>query len=179
MLLVEKIEDINKWLLRDYGEFGDGTPNWRVVFANDMLEKRMKFQTPEGLDLLYPEVREERKYQHIIDKYVLERQVPVVGETDLITKTSFEPAWVFEDRFGNYLPPQYFACKFIIDGILEQMNKPAYYAKYKDTRGTKESQTAQVDNMEQLLFGNETPVTDALAYGSGVAGFHSKMEIEK
>ncbi len=169
MLLTEKIEDINKWLKRDFGCFPDDTPNWRVVLAGEQIEKRVMTYTDSGMQLLFPEVREVKKYQHIDPaKYVLERQVPVMGETDLITKTSYEPAWTFEDRFGNYLPPVYMACKFVIDRIYSQQDKAGFMKKYNDPAADPEYREQRVKDMEFKLFGNETPVGDALAHGYGI-----------
>lgn len=170
MELVEPIDSINQHLSRKYGYGPDGiNPTWRVVFCADMTEKRMMTHTDEGFELLHPEARLVRKYQHIDkDKYILERQVPVEGETDLITKVSYEPAWVFEDRFGNYLPPRIDACEVIIDTIYFQQNHKAFANKYDDPEATEQQRLEKIMNMEKILFGNETPVGDALAHGYGV-----------
>lgn len=177
MELVESIESINEKLLREFGRELDNQPRWRVVLAGELLEKRLIDVTDEGFELLNPEVREVRKYKHIPPNYyVLERRVPVVGETDLLTKMSDEPAWTFEDRFGNYLPPRYDACKLIIENIYNQMDKSKFYAKYADKNKTPEELKKQLDDMEFALFGNETSVGDALAHGFGVSGFHQKTD---
>lgn len=176
MELVEPIEKINYYLERDFGKWLDGRPNWRVVFANDQFEQRIMTHTDEGLELMYPEVRTVRKYQHIErDRYVLERLVPVVGETDLVTQTSYEPAWTFADRFGNYLPPRFDACKYIIEGIYAQIDQAGTHVKYKDPNATKEERLKMILDMEEKLFGNETPVGDALAHKFGVTDFHEKV----
>lgn len=165
MELTEPIERINELLSREFGHKFN-KPEWRVVLAGEQFEKRVMEHTDEGLELLTPEVRTVRKYQHIKpDRYVLEREVPVQGETDLVTKTSYEPAWTFEDRHGNYLPPRFDACKVIIESIYGSVG--LNYIK-KDKNMTAEAMKAEIDRMEELLFGNETPVGDALAHGYGV-----------
>lgn len=179
MLLVEPVDKINYYLERDFGRKYDDRPEWRVVWSEDQYENRLIDVTDDGIQLINPEVRYIKKYQHITERFVLERLVPVVGETDLVTNLSYEPAWSFEDRFGNYLPPRYDACKFIIETILGQMDKANTHTQYKDDKASEEARQAMILDMEEKLFGNETPATDALAYGYGVAGFHQLQEKEK
>lgn len=180
MELAEPIDRINLYLQREFGVEPDGSPRWRVVLAGEQLEKRKMTHTDEGFELLWPEVREVRKYQHIDrEKYVLERQVPVVGETDLITKTSFEPAWTFEDRFGNWLPPRFDACKVVIEAIFSQIENAGLHKEYKDPDATPEARQKKLDDMEYKLFGNETPVGDALAHKYGVTDFHQKVDFSE
>ncbi len=137
--------------------------------------------TDEGLDLLYPEVREVKKYQHITERYILERLVPVIGDTDIITNMSYEPAWTFEDRYHDYLPPRFDACKFIIETIHGQMDRKNTHKELKDPDASVEGRLKKQKEMEFYLFGNETPVGDALAHGSGVAGFreNDNMKVKR
>lgn len=169
MNLPETLEYINYHLKKEYGMQFDDRQTWRVVFAADQIEKRMMDTTEEGLDLLYPEVREVKKYQHIKpDRYVLERLVPVMGETDVVGKLSYEPVWTWQDRHGNYLPPYWDACKFLIDGILE-LQEPKSHAKYKDPSFDPEYRSKQIADMEYKLFGDESPLGDALSHGEGIS----------
>ncbi len=184
MRTIEKISDydltkLNNQLRSKYGYGPDSIkPLWRVMWSSDLIEKRMMDCDEKGRELLYPEVREVRKYQHITDRYVLERQVPVVGETDLITKTSYEPAWSFEDRFGDFLPPRFDACEFIIETIYNQVKMGKTHKKYTDpdSEQSAEMRMNQILKMEEVLFGNETPTGDSLAYKEAVTDFHQKVE---
>jgi hypothetical protein len=162
-------ENINDQLLKEYGRFEDGRPHFRVVWSNALTEKRWMTHTDEGFELLLPEVREVRKYSHINERYVLERLVPVTGETDLITKTSYEPAWTFQDRFGNYLSPRFDACKFIVEALMTAMGKKDTHVKYKDPNVNPEYRQQQIIDMEHYLFGEETPIGDALSAGDGIS----------
>lgn len=176
--LAEKIDYINKRLEQDFGRFEDGRPNWRVVFADDQIEKRWVQYNEFGVELLNPVVRERPKYrQWAAGFYLLERLVPVVGETDIVTKTSYEPAWTFVDKNGNYLPPRFDACKFIIESIYAQTDKANTHKKYKDPELDEGYKMKQIQDMHDILFGNETGTGDALAYKEGVAGFHETTEI--
>lgn len=176
MLLTEPLERINYELERDFGKQIDDRPSWRVVWSEDQTEKRWMDKTDEGFDLLYPEVRLVKKYQHIQERYVLEHLVPIPPnmQTDLVANASYEPIWTFEDRHRNYLPPSLDACKMIIEAIYASMQQKNAFTKYKDDTATPEANQKKLQDMEEKLFGNETPVTDALAYGYGVAGFHEK-----
>jgi len=170
MELTEPIEQINQRLIDEFGLETDGRPRFRVVFSEDQFEKRLTSFTDEGLELLFPEVRELPKYrQYIHAKYLMERLVPVLGETDLVTKTSYECAWVFQDKIGNYLPPRFDACKFVAEALFSAISKAGNHTKYKDPNISAEARDAELNNMIDMLFGNETATGDALAYGSGVS----------
>lgn len=168
MELREPIEWINEKLLAEFGREFSGLVRWRVVFSDDQFEKRWTDRTKDGFELLYPVVNELPKYKQFIrQRYILERLIPVIGETDLVDNISYEPAWVFQDKFGNYLPPWFDGCKFVIESVYSQMGRSGH-AKYKDPLATEEAKKEQLSAMERELFGNETLVTDALAYGYGV-----------
>jgi hypothetical protein len=175
MELRESIESINEKLLNHYGtEFGN-SPRFRVVFSEDQYEKRFTDYTDEGFELLTPEVRLLPKYkQWIREKYILERLVPVIGETDLLTKVSYEPAWVFQDKRGNYLPPFFEGCKHVIESIYSVMDKAGCFTKYKDKNISPEERAIELKKVENELFGNETEVGDHLAYGTGVTVSETK-----
>lgn len=178
MELRESIESINAKLLYEYGvEIQCGNaPKFRVVFSDDCVEKRWTEYTDEGLLLQQPEVREFKKYsQWIKGKYILERLVPVGPESDLTTKVSYEPAWVFQDKHGNYLPPFFEGCKFVVESIFAAIDRKGTHTKYKDESITPEARKAEIDKMEKELFGNETAVGDALAYKYGVGFTTSKL----
>lgn len=178
MELAEPIDRINEELKREFGVAFDGKPNFRVIFADDQLEKRWVQHTKEGFELLNPIVEERPKYKQMDQyrgKYILERYVPVPQPTDLTTKVSYEPAWVFRDKDGNYLPPRFDACKFVIDSILEVTGKPGH-SKYRDPKMSEDDRQAEIAKMLEYLCLDETEVGDALHHGYGVAGFHQKVD---
>jgi len=170
MELRETIESINEKLLEEFGtEFGN-SPRFRVVFSEDQYEKRMTDFTDEGFELLHPEVRLLPKYkQWVREKYILERLVPIAGETDLVTKVSYEPAWVFQDKHGNYLPPFFEGCKHVIESLFQAMGRKDTFTKYKDKNVSEEERRVELKKVEDQLFGNETDLTDDLHYGSAVS----------
>jgi hypothetical protein len=176
--LVEPISRINYTLEKDFGRYTDGRPIWRVVWSGDQYEQRWVQHTSEGFELLFPEVQERRKYQHIIERYVLEMLRESGPKTDLTTPMSYEPVWVFRDRFENYLPPTIWACKLVIDTVMENMHKGVSHKKYFDPNTSEEQRQATILKMEQELFGNETPVGDALRHKFGVTDFHQKVKLD-
>ena len=168
MELREPIELINKKLLEEYGTDHGRNPKFRVVFSEDQFEKRWTSFTKDGFELINPVVETLPKYkQWIHAKYVLERLIPITGETDLVDKISYEPAWVFQDKAGNYLPPFFEGCKFIIEAMFNAVYGRRVEVKYKDD-ASKEQYLAHIQKVEEELFGNETEISDHLAYGTGV-----------
>ena len=171
MEIRETIESINEKLLNEFGvELSCGNqPRFRVVFSEDQYEKRLTNFTDEGFQLLHPEVRLLPKYkQWVRSKFILERLVPISGETDLTTKVSYEPAWVFQDKSGNYLPPFFDGCKHVIESMFSAMGRSNTFVKYKDNSTSPEERALELKRVEDQLFGNETDIGDHLAYKTGI-----------
>jgi hypothetical protein len=169
--LRETIEYINQKLIDEYGYElnAGGLPKFRVVFSDDQFEKRLTEYTDEGFQLLQPEVRLLPKYkQWIHAKYILERIIPIVGETDLTTKVSYEPAWVFQDKNGNYLPPFFEGCKHVIESLMSKIQGANTFTRYKDKNVSPEERKIALEKVENELFGNETDLTDNLHSGSAI-----------
>lgn len=176
MELREPIEDINKKLLEEFGTEFDNSPRFRVVFSEDQYEKRWTNFTDEGFELLNREVRLLPKYkQWIRHRYILERLIPVGEESDLTTKTSYEPAWVFQDKKGNYLPPFFEGCRFVIESMYNSIGRKDTFVKYKDKNISPEERALELKKVEDDLFGNETEVGDHLHYGTGVVVPENKL----
>ncbi|HWY35015.1 MAG TPA: hypothetical protein VNX68_10235, partial [Nitrosopumilaceae archaeon] len=102
------------------------------------------------------------------EKFILERLIPIIGETDLITKTSYEPLWCFMDKNGGYLPPKFEACRFIVESMYEAVGKANTHTRYKDKNVSREEKKAEILKVEADLFGNETEMTDNLHIGAGI-----------
>lgn len=171
MILAEEIDWINKQLVSAYGTelIAGSLPRFRIVFSDDMYEKRWMTHTAEGFQLIHPEVREVPKYATYINaKYVLERLVPVAKDSDLVEKVSYEPCWTFVDANHNYIPPRFDMCCIVIDSLFAQISKAGGFAKYKDPSVSPEHRMAAIDSMYNELFGNETETADALRYREGV-----------
>lgn len=172
MELAEKIETINNQLISLFGvDTLTGKAMYRVVWSHDQFEKRLTEYTDEGLQLLHPEVRLLPKYRQWADeRYILEHLVLIPDGSEELTvmKQSYEPLYVFMDRQENYAPPSIELAKLVIDCVLAATGKESLGPKYSDPDATLETQEARVDSLYKELYGNETPVTDALAYKEGV-----------
>jgi hypothetical protein len=123
----EPIETLNKRLADTYGLIWDGRPAWRIVWTDDQLEKRFGEFSDYSGDILIRTVREVREVPKYFWKkgyYVLERlfEVPEHHKGELLTNTSYEPIWFFEDKHGDPLPPKWEATQFIIKAIYDQVD---------------------------------------------------------
>lgn len=170
-----ELNEINHWLRERYGMFDTAYANWRIVWSNDQKEYRKgefhEYAKNGDLVRIVSGTRYVPKYTHIKNRYVLERMIPVPETNkELVTKTSYEPVWTFEDKKGNPLPPVIGACFWIIEGV--HFNAAmSVGAKYQDPRADKYWKEMKEEEKKKLydqLFGNETPVTDALMQHSAV-----------
>lgn len=175
MILTEPIEDINNLLIEHFGISTDtGDPIWRVVFSEDQYEQRLGTYDDYSTGGLYirtvTEVRLVPKYKQWIEqKFILERLVVVPEQNleELIgTKLSYEVLWVFEDKDGNYLPPKFEACKFIIDTVYAAQYSNHNLHKYIDDESTQEKSLAlkqqRVDSIVEALWGEQSEFSDGI-----------------
>lgn len=186
---MEDLKVINQRLADTYGYFESSHPMWKLVFADDEVEKRIMTHDKHGHELLIPEVKEVKKYkQWISGKFVLERIIPVYGQTDLVTSLSYEPVFVFQDADRNFLPYRWDVIEIVIYGIYEAAANAmkatmADRAIYKhplaglNTEQLIEQKRAEIEEMKAYFFGNETDIGDALAYRSGVSMYPDAKEI--
>lgn len=168
---MESIESLNQRLIDHFGiDTAANLPVFRIVWANDQVEKRLTDTLDSGIQLLYPVVREVKKYSYLKDLYVLEHLVivPEFQRAELAdVKLSYEPIWAYKDEHGNPLPPIWEATKFIVDSLYAAMGRKSL-RKYIDPDSLEGAAEARVDRIHQELFGNETDTTDALRYKEGV-----------
>lgn len=172
---MESINSLNQQLKDQYGtDTSTGKVIFRIVWANDETEKRMVQHTDSGIELLYPEVREVKKYPYLADLYVLERLVviPDINKPELpAAKLSYEPIWAYCDGRRQPLPPIWGATKLIIDTLYAALGKKSLRT-YIENPDSPEVREKRLDKIQEELFGNESNVTDALTHKQGVAGFH-------
>jgi hypothetical protein len=177
----KEIDRLNNYLARDYGYFNGELPNWRIVWSDDQVEKRLSKFTDFGVELVDPVVMEKPKYrQYIHQKYILERLIPIPPrlDNDLVGKFSYEPIFVFADKDDNFLPPRYDVCKIVIYGVYHKA-AASVGVQYRDPRAEedfREMELARMESLKEYLWGNETPVTDALAADSAV-GYTGKETV--
>lgn len=185
---MESIADLNR-RLKDYFGETENHPNYRIIWSEDEYEMRSTMYTDEGVALLHSEVRMLPKYKfYVRNRYILERltEIPYINMKELpATKLSYEPLWVFEDPRSMDKPvyPTWPGIKFVIDIRNENVEKAGFYTKYKELTAEQsiEEREKRIKEVEDSLFGNETPVGDALAhkYGVSLSGIKSVEETLK
>lgn len=180
MDLTERCNEINKILKDQYGmDTVTGLSIFRVVWAEEQMEYRKGYYedfTPSGVFIRgVEEIRYTKKYPYLKNVYVLERLVviPVINQDDLpATKISYEPLHSFR-RNSEAQPPSIAACQFLIDSVLAVQGKGTL-AKYKDplaglsTPELIEAKNAELQAIQDELFGNETDTGDALAHNEAI-----------
>ena len=170
---MEQIDVLNQRLINHFGIDSDtGRPIFRIVWANDEIEKRLIDELDNGIHLLYSQVMEVKKYPYLKDLYVLERLVvvPDINKHELPTsKMSYEPLWAYRDEKGNPLPPLWEPTKFVIDTLYAALGKKSLVKYVDDEKNTTpEGKEQRISELQGELFGNETETADALAYGEGI-----------
>jgi hypothetical protein len=168
---MESISTLNDRLKEYFGTSDDDQPIFRIVWADEQTEKRRVSFTDAGVELLYPEVREVRKYPYIQHFYVLERLV-VVPDMNLYelptTKMSYEPVWTYRNERGP-VRPVWTATKFVIDTLYAALGKSSL-AKYVDSEKntTPEGREQRITELQEEIFGNDTEAMDAVHYKEGI-----------
>lgn len=181
--LPQEVAELNQQLIDHFGiDTVTGKPMWRVSWSNDQYEKRLTDRTPEGLSLLYPEVKELPKYPWIKDRWILERLVliPDVNIAEIPSeKQSYECMWKFEDRFENALPPTFWASKFVVDTIYAAMGKSSL-VKYVDeeAKNPAEHKEERINTLIEELFGNESNLLGRTITGEAV-GYTGAPKIDQ
>lgn len=172
--------NINNQLREHFGiDTVTSEPIWRCAWANDQYEMRLVDTTPEGLQLLYPELKLRPKYPWVKDRWILERlvQVPDFQAFELGgKKVSYECMWRFEDRNNFPVIPIFEACKFIVDLVYASQGKSSL-AKYKDPEAGDplEAKKARVDKLVEELFGDESDLLGRTVTGEAV-GFTKEIK---
>lgn len=163
---MESLKIVNERLKSTFGRFEDGRANYKIVFAADEREIRLDEKSGHYI--------EQWKYTTHRDCWVLERLIPVAGNIELITKTSYEPIWFYYDKNQKPLPYDWDITLIVIEA-LHKAAAGSIGVKYKDpdagltTEDQIEKRKLEIDTLVEDLFGNETNVSDALAYHDGVS----------
>lgn len=170
---MESIETLNSRLIDYYGIDSDSSsPMFRIVWANDQVEKRLVEITEAGVTLLHPTIMDVKKYPYLKDFYVLERLVAVPDYNKpelLMLKLSYEPIWTYCNYQREPLPPIWRATKLIIDTLYAALGKLSLARYIEDEKErTPEGRDRRIQEIQDELFGNETETADALRYKEGI-----------
>jgi hypothetical protein len=174
---MESVETLNNRLKDYFGtDVSSGQAIFRIVWANDQLEKRL-VDNIDGIQFLHPQIREVKKYTYMKDLYVLERLVviPAIDQQNLpVNKVSYEPVWAYCDASRNPLPPIWSATKLVVDTLYAALGKKSL-RQYTDSEmnTTPEGKDQRIKELQAELFGDETEVGDALRYKEGIVVPHN------
>jgi hypothetical protein len=173
---MEQITTLNQRLIDHFGiDSNSGKPIFRIVWANDEVEKRKMSTLDNGILLLFPVVREVKKYPYIRDFYVLERLVVVPDfqrEELADVLLSYEPVWVFKDSNDNPLPPAWDPCKLIVDTLYAALGKNGGLRKYVDPDVSPEVKEERITKLQEELFGDQSGL-----YGKTTPGAHEGIVV--
>ena len=168
---------INQQLRDKYGLWESNVPLWRVCLADERRENRhgeYEDYSPEGFFIRrVTETREVVKYPHCKGFYILERYMPLEQYQwqGITAKHDYELVFRFMSFDNKPLVPKFSVCYFVIESVYENAARARgikYEHPYADTKIQAEVHRAELDEIQEYLYANETPVTDALAYGRGV-----------
>lgn len=181
--LLEPLHVLNRRLKDHFGsDTSTGQPLWRVSWSEDQFEDRLgTYDDYDSSGTIWlrtiTEVRRVPKYrQWLKDLYVLEHlvAVPFTNMMDLPdAKVSYEPLFPFWDKDGNYLPPKWEVCEFVIS-LVESARGNNNMVRYTDGINSREdweaAKKARVDSMIEYLGGDESGLMGQTigASGSGI-----------
>jgi len=114
-------ELINNWLKLHGGLNPYGEPLYRLVWSDSQIERRwgtFNDFTPSGIFVrTFTGFRDVKKYPWIHERWLVERwcepDLMIANEID-ISRGTYEPVFVYEDKNGNPLPLALFTVQFII-----------------------------------------------------------------
>lgn len=112
-------DEVNKRLKENFGLFQDGLPKYRVVWSTDEVEKRVgehELWYGEIFVKKFQGIKEYKKYDYCPEKWILEIRAYTFN-AELVEPVSYEPLFVMQDKFGNYLPLNYDACVAAINSV--------------------------------------------------------------
>lgn len=142
--------ELNQWMKDKYGCVLDGRARYRVVWSENLTERRLgTFTDYFGHIFLREEraVREVKKYSYLKDRHVLEELVYGINSEMPDTKSSYEPIFVFQDKDGHRLPINRRAIEFFLHFKEQGQKTNPTKEKEEDERKLAE----EVDYFEQKL----------------------------
>lgn len=171
-MINETMKVLNSRLIDYFGKFESGDANFRIVWSDDETEKRLVSHTVNGVELLFPEMAIVPKYAYIKARFILERIVPIpnIDSPEMLDKKlSYEPIWVFENAKNEALAPNWEVTNILIRTLLDQnLYRNGPYKIAEGEGNTTEELEYRAEKMEELLFGDESAISTALAQGSAV-----------
>lgn len=167
---MESIEVLNERLINVYGRYLDERPLFRLIYSENVTEIRDITHTKEGLPYLHPEPGEVKKYSWLNNKYILEglRETGVLRNGKVEGIIDYEPMWVFEDKDGNPLPPDWLVIQALMESARCAQEGRSPNFKNIEDENDPEVMAKRLEKIQEQLFPNETEIGDALAYKEAI-----------
>lgn len=165
------VDWINRKLMDDYGRDVYGHSNYRVVYSDTQYEMRygtFRVETEAGIYLRTETCwQKKRKYPVYSDLWVFEKVQENYGQNPEIEKgMTYEPLWVFRDKHGNKLQPEWWACQAIVQAdraIKKIMLSPS------DLEAQEELRMAREKMHFKTVIQNESPyIAGAIKAGEAI-----------
>ena len=128
--MTEEQRSLNNWLRESYGKTVSGKTRFRLVWSEDITEKRKgEFSEFYGKIFLRSVVgiRELKKYNYINNRFILEiwvdNDLSSNGEVPEAKNGDYAPLYVFEDGKGQPLPINHKILTFLIAAVEKKVRK--------------------------------------------------------
>lgn len=145
-------DEINIKLIDTYGLDISGQPRYRVVWSNDETEVRVGTFNEFYGDIFVRTTsgaKQVPKYNYLDNRWILEVLIPT-NNPELLTKMSYEPLYVFENRKREYLPLNWDAITAVINTIQNRERKPAKTEKQEWDDETADFEREKKRNLDYL-----------------------------
>lgn len=174
--LPEVVKAINKRLQKLYPD------TYRIVFSDNEVENRKgEFNMYFCSIFLKTEVgvREVKKYPYIKSRFIIEKFVPpplsIIDELPDSIHGSWEPLYVFQDSYGNYLKPIMKVALLICNA---NQNPVGYWDRKKQFDEEEQKQEMRDYNSVADEY-DVTPIEHALNVGEGVVVPNKEIKFDE
>jgi hypothetical protein len=172
--MTEEQKELNKWLRESYGMVPTGQVRFRLVWSEDILERRKgQFNEFYGKIFLrtFIGVKELKKYNYIHERYILEawvdQDLSSNGEVPDAAHGDYLPIWVFEDGKGNPLPVTRKVLTFMIASIQGKVRKDDVISEEQFHEKEVQDQYESMDDHPGWLK-TSGPARNSVAYDKGL-----------
>lgn len=170
-----EIEQLNSKIGGEYRSI-EGRALFRIVWSENIYENRhgtFREFTQSGIFIReVTEVRKVRKYSYIHNRWIFEAWAPgnlvANPETPDAVNGDYVPVYVFEDKWGGYLPPNEKVIRFIIASLHGKIKKDEIPSReYLEEREIQRTVEA-LDDHPAWFQTRSGPARNAIWYAGGI-----------
>jgi len=174
--MTEEQRDLNNWLRESYGKSLTGKTKFRLVWSEDITEKRLgEFNEFYGKLFLrtIKGIRELKKYNYIHNRYILEgwidSDLSSNGEVPDAKNGDYVPIWVFENGKREPTPVTRKILTFLIALVQGKVKKDNELSEKEVEEKEIQAQYESFDD-HPSYFSTSGPARNAIAYTSALKG---------